>query len=303
MGVAAPSLSAEMSDWVALGGGNSGIVPNSAHNYGFHMAANQIGPGDYSRFRDPNGANGPFVNWNWCCAADFSHKNDENLRALHRRVLARLMRGELPMVAEFIGKPWADQPVYYWARWNGVGVLQRYTGAGHDHWSHIALFRSMADQRPYLWVSSPTPPAPQPGKTVEEVAREVLRGNWGNGQDRKNRLTAAGYDYNAVQREVNRLIVGTPAPKTVHQLADEVMRGDWGNGQDRRNRLQSAGYDYDAVQAEVNRRLGVVGVTTVARAVIRGDYGNGAERRRRLSAAGWDPDYVQREVNRLLGIR
>jgi len=166
-----------------------------------------------------------------------------------------------------------------------------------NHYDHVHTLHFAGDYQ------APGASAPQPSKSVTDVAREVLRGDWGNGQDRKNRLTAAGYDYNAVQAEVNRLIVGTPAPKTVHQLADEVMRGDWGNGQDRRNRLQSAGYDYDAVQAEVNRRLGVVGVTTVARAVIRGDYGNGAERRRRLSAAGWDPDHVQREVNRLLGIR
>lgn len=42
-------------------------------------------------------------------------------------------------------------------------------------------------------------------KSVEEVAREVIRGNWGNGADRKKRLTAAGYDYAVVQAVVNRL--------------------------------------------------------------------------------------------------
>lgn len=43
-------------------------------------------------------------------------------------------------------------------------------------------------------------------KSVDEIAREVLAGKWGNGQDRKNRLTAAGYDYNAVQAKVNALV-------------------------------------------------------------------------------------------------
>lgn len=43
-------------------------------------------------------------------------------------------------------------------------------------------------------------------KSVDEIAREVLAGKWGNGQDRKNRLTAAGYDYNTVQARVNALI-------------------------------------------------------------------------------------------------
>lgn len=43
-------------------------------------------------------------------------------------------------------------------------------------------------------------------KTVDELAKEVIKGLWGNGADRRNRLTAAGYDYNAVQRKVNELL-------------------------------------------------------------------------------------------------
>ena len=48
---------------------------------------------------------------------------------------------------------------------------------------------------------------PQPVlKSVDEVAREVIAGKWGNGADRKARLTQAGYDYSAVQARVNQLI-------------------------------------------------------------------------------------------------
>lgn len=43
-------------------------------------------------------------------------------------------------------------------------------------------------------------------KSVEAVAKEVLAGKWGNGEDRKKRLQAAGYDYRAVQRKVNELM-------------------------------------------------------------------------------------------------
>lgn len=46
----------------------------------------------------------------------------------------------------------------------------------------------------------------KPGKTVDELAREVIRGLWGNGTERKNRLTEAGYDYTAVQNRVNELL-------------------------------------------------------------------------------------------------
>lgn len=43
-------------------------------------------------------------------------------------------------------------------------------------------------------------------KTIAELAKEVIAGKWGNGQDRKNRLTAAGYNYTAVQNKVNELL-------------------------------------------------------------------------------------------------
>ena len=43
-------------------------------------------------------------------------------------------------------------------------------------------------------------------KSVTTVAKEVIAGKWGNGDARKKKLQAAGYDYNAVQKEVNRLL-------------------------------------------------------------------------------------------------
>ena len=43
-------------------------------------------------------------------------------------------------------------------------------------------------------------------KSIDEIAREVIRGDWGNGADRRNRLIAAGYDYAAVQTRVNELL-------------------------------------------------------------------------------------------------
>jgi len=48
-------------------------------------------------------------------------------------------------------------------------------------------------------------------KTNEQIADEVLAGKWGNGDDRKKRLQAAGYDYNAIQAIINNRL--NPAPK------------------------------------------------------------------------------------------
>ena len=93
-------------------------------------------------------------------------------------------------------------------------------------------------------------------KTITQIAREVLKGKWGNGSARKANLTAAGYDYNAVQKEVNRLCnSGTSTKKSNEAIAKEVLQGKWGNGTDRKNRLTKAGYDYDAIQAIVNKLL------------------------------------------------
>lgn len=98
-------------------------------------------------------------------------------------------------------------------------------------------------------------------KTVEQIAKEVLAGKWGNGDTRKQKLKTAGYDYNAVQAKVNEMCGVKTKPtaakptKTISQLADEVIAGKWGNGQDRINRLKKAGYDPVAVQNKVNQKL------------------------------------------------
>lgn len=75
-------------------------------------------------------------------------------------------------------------------------------------------------------------PAPKPSKSVDELAKEVIRGDWGNGQERKDRLTAAGYNYSAVQARVNEMLSGNkPAPKPVDNTVTYTVKpGDtlWG---------------------------------------------------------------------------
>ena len=45
----------------------------------------------------------------------------------------------------------------------------------------------------------------EPPKSIEEIAMEVIRGDWGCGEERRLRLTAAGYDYDEVQKKVNEM--------------------------------------------------------------------------------------------------
>ena len=105
---------------------------------------------------------------------------------------------------------------------------------------------------------SPKPaPTPSPKKSNTEIAKEVIQGKWGNGAERKKRLEDAGYDYAAVQKEVERLLAGQkkPAKKSVDEVAREVIAGKWGNGAKRVYNLTKAGYNYVAVQKRVNEIL------------------------------------------------
>lgn len=52
-------------------------------------------------------------------------------------------------------------------------------------------------------VDKPTMPALKP---LNQIAAEVIRGRWKNMPERKRLLEAAGYDYEKVRREVNRLL-------------------------------------------------------------------------------------------------
>lgn len=90
-------------------------------------------------------------------------------------------------------------------------------------------------------------------KTITEIANEVIEGKWGNGEERKNKINAAGYSYPEVQKEVNRIL--TNNKKTDEEIAREVIAGKWGNGEERRQRITSAGYNYKKVQAIVNKLI------------------------------------------------
>ena len=64
----------------------------------------------------------------------------------------------------------------------------------------------------------------------EDIATEVIRGDWGNGQERKDRLASAGYDYSAIQSIVNARLSGSSKPSAPTQRYYTVVKGDtlWG---------------------------------------------------------------------------
>lgn len=87
-------------------------------------------------------------------------------------------------------------------------------------------------------------------KTTEELAREVIEGKYGNGEDRKNAL---GDRYAEVQARVNEILAPVPEPSVdILDLVRKTIRGDFGNGEDRKSAL---GSNYDEVQRQVNLNI------------------------------------------------
>lgn len=88
--------------------------------------------------------------------------------------------------------------------WNFYALWQYTSSGGRLDRDIFSGTREAWDK--YANPSGAPAPAPAPSlakKSNEDLATEVIRGLWGNGQERKNRLEAAGYNYYAVQQIVN----------------------------------------------------------------------------------------------------
>ena len=154
---------------------------------------------------------------------------------------------------------------------------------------------------------------------ITAIAKDVISGKYGNGETRRKNLESRGYNYNEVQKEVNRLLnngsnssssnSSSSNSSNITAIAREVIQGKYGNGNDRKRALESRGYNYSEVQAEVNRLLNggsssssssKKSIDTIAREVILGKWGNGNDRKKRLESAGYNYREVQNRVNQLL---
>lgn len=107
--------------------------------------------------------------------------------------------------------------VGYW----GVIAMHQYTSTPLDK---DEFFGDENAWRAYAGNKSGGTPAPAPApkptkKSNEEIATEVIAGKWDNGQERKNKLIAAGYDYRAIQDIVNkRLGAGGSTGQTYYKI-------------------------------------------------------------------------------------
>lgn len=133
-----------------------------------------------------------------------------------------------------------------WVADYGINDGQEHTFPAIKHWKNFAIWQYTSkgkingyngnidrnnfygDKEAWLKYANATstPKAEEPKpvvKNIDELAREVIAGQWSNGDDRRKKITEAGYDYNAVQKRVNE-ILGTKT--TVQHTYYIVKKGD-----------------------------------------------------------------------------
>lgn len=248
----------------------------------------------------------------WACGDGINIGSGGNDKSISIECNWRQSDGDYNTIAQLIAdlrKTYGDLPLKPHRTWTSTECPGTWDLARLDQ-----LARQKAGEK-LPNVSMPSKPAAKPssGKlTVEQVAREVINGKWGNGADRMAKLKAAGYDAAAVQAKVNEIcgMSGTagPAPAAnIDAIARDVINGAYGNDPQRSQTLREMGYDPAAVQARVNQILGAGSTATskpaaniddLARRTIAGEFGNGEARKKALGSAY---AAVQARVNQMLG--
>lgn len=76
-----------------------------------------------------------------------------------------------------------------------------------EKWDAQKCAKAIAEAITGKSITTSSKPTTSKKKTTDEIAKEVIAGEWGNGDTRKKKLKAAGYDYAAVQNRVNQLLV------------------------------------------------------------------------------------------------
>lgn len=137
--------------------------------------------------------------------------------------------------------PYSPYPWAFAAIWQFTSSLQL---SGYD--SRLDGNYAYMDGWAWLKYACPengTPETPEkPKKSTVEICKEIMKGLWGNDEERKNALATAGYNPDEVQDMLNEY----------YALANDIWLGKWGNGWNRKNAIEGAGYDYELAQMVVD---------------------------------------------------
>lgn len=154
--------------------------------------------------------------------------------------------------------------IFWYANWNG-GKTPSVKCAFHQ-WSEkgrVNGIKGNVDMDYYYGGVDAPAKEPMTPEEIDKVAKKVLDGKYGNGNERRSKLLLAGYDYSTVQNRVNELVaerektnsVDTTPKFTTEEMVQKVINGEYGNGDERKQRLEAEGYDYRKIQNAVNQAL------------------------------------------------
>lgn len=90
--------------------------------------------------------------------------------------------------------------------WDGVYIIRqaKHTVSSSGYTTEVTLRKALAGNEKIASASV----SEDDDAAIQELAMQCIRGDWGNGQDREDRLTAAGHDYHTVQARVDKILYG-----------------------------------------------------------------------------------------------
>lgn len=94
--------------------------------------------------------------------------------------------------------------------WSGNYIISQaqHTVSSSGYTTRITLRKALKASASSSTVSEASSAAKDSDDDIQQLALAVIRGEWGAGQERYDRLTAAGHDYNTIQARVNKILYG-----------------------------------------------------------------------------------------------
>lgn len=117
---------------------------------------------------------------------------------------------------------------------------KKIAGYGHPDWKEEA--ETISDTAP----TKPEPiqkPQNVSQKSLDDIAKEIIDGKWGNGKERQKKLTEAGYDYAKAQAKVNEILAAKKP-----QASSDTFIGIVNTVKERLNVRTGAGMNYPVIK-------------------------------------------------------
>lgn len=137
----------------------------------------------------------------------------------------------------------------------------------YDIWQYTSsgekLDRNTSPLTPAEWKKLAAPPTTTKKPTIEQAAKNVIEGKYGNGDARKKALKALGFttaEISKIQSLVNQQLKGSSktTKPTIEQAVKNVIDGKYGNGEARIKALTKLGFtaaERKKIQDLVNKKL------------------------------------------------